>query len=673
MPEQLIQDSKMDMITLDLNPDNVELNLEKEWLLTNDRGSYSSGTIIGCNTRKYHGLLIAALHPPVERMVMLSNVLEIVHYNNKTYELSNFEFSDRLHPQGYKHLRIFHRNTGVHFEYDIEGLKVRKSIYLAHDQDTLLLTYEFSEAIGQGEFTLIPLVALRDFHTTQSSSTSLKMDHEDGVYTAHVIDPHGPAVHMYFPQGQFEWGADWWYAMRHRQETRRGQQDYEDVWAPGRFNATFENNSRITLVAHATAGMHRSTSLDVDQNKLIQALHEREQRLIETAGVIDPLDIILTKAADQFIVRRRINDNRLSTSILAGYHWFADWGRDTFISLPGLLLNTGRWDEAREVLMTFGEVLDQGQIPNRFDDYGGPPHYNSVDASLWFIIAAYQYLKVTGDNEHFMTHFRPMIEQIVDAYTRGTRDNIHTDRDWLITAGDADTQLTWMDAKCNDIAFTPRFGKAVEVNALWYNAINILTETAHDNNEKEKWQTMVRNIRHSFCELFWNENDQCLYDGVFPDGSQDATIRPNQIFAVSLPFSPLTEDQQAAVVGVVQEQLLTPCGLRSLSPKDSRYHEYYGGDQFQRDSAYHQGTVWGFLIGPFVEAYLKVHHFSPDSLEQAQSFITPLLDHLVQDACLGSVNEIFEGKEPHYPKGCIAQAWSVAELIRAKHLIEQQE
>lgn len=670
MPDQLIQEKNMDAISLTTSPDKVEELLGREWLLSNDRGSYASGTVIGCNTSKYHGLLIASLHPPVERMVMLSNVLEIVEYDGNTYELANFEFSDRLHPHGYQYLRSFRRNSGVHFEYELDGLKVTKSIYLAYDQDTLLINYDFAGVTAPVKLTLIPLVALRDFHTTQSASASLKMDHEEGIYTAHVIDPHGPAIHMYLPDGQFEWGADWWYAMRFRKETDRGHHDYEDVWAPGRFRADIESNGRLTLMAHATAGMHRSVLLNAEPDRIIQDLEERDRKLYETAGAETRIDKLLIKAADQFIVRRTINEKHVSASILAGYHWFADWGRDTFISLPGLLLCTGRYEEAREVLMTFGEVLDQGQIPNRFDDYGGPPHYNSVDASLWFINAAYKYLQVTGDRESFANHFRPMIEEIVRAYTEGTRDNIHAESDWLISAGDPETQLTWMDAKCSGITFTPRFGKAVEVNALWYNAIHILTETASNEAERQKWQDIADKIQKSFSELFWNEADRCLYDGVFPDGSRDATIRPNQAFAVSLPFSPLNPDRQKAVIDVVRKHLLTPYGLRSLSPQDSRYHPYYHGDQFQRDSAYHQGTVWGFLIGPFVEGYLKVNDCSSEALKQAGEFISPLLRHLEEDGCLGNVNEIFDAEPPHYPKGCIAQAWSIAELLRVKKMIE---
>jgi predicted glycogen debranching enzyme len=375
-------------------------------------------------------------------------------------------------------------------------------------------------------------------------------------------------------------------------------------------------------------------------------------------------------AADQFITKRRTTDENYRTTILAGFPWFADWGRDTFISLPGLLLTTGRFNEAKSVLTTFAQAADEGMIPNRFDDYGGAAYFNSVDASLWFINAAFQYFTTAGDSETFTQQFLPVIRWIVDSYHNGTRSGIHADKDDLITAGSNDTQLTWMDAKYENVAFTPRYGKAVEVNALWYNALCLLAQFYADRDIEtaKRYRAMANQAEGSFCELFWNKTAGCLNDCILPDGTVDTSIRPNQIFAVSLPFSPLLPRQQKAVVNVVQEELLTPYGLRTLSPRDSRYKGIYIGSQRYRDEAYHQGTVWPYLIGPFVEAYLKVNDFSRKSKEQAAEFIEPLMQHLTEDSCLGSVSEIFDGDVPHKPRGCIAQAWSVAELIRAYQL-----
>ncbi len=653
-----------------VSPENVDNLLEKEWLLANSRGSYSSSTVIGCNTRRYHGLLVASLLPPVERIVSLSNVLETVTINGENHELANFEFSDRLHPQGYTMLKNFRKTDGVHFLYEIEGVSVEKSIYLAHDQDTLIIQYAFSGDMDNVSFSVMPMVALRDFHSLQSSSTSLEVEENDQIVTARMLDPHGPAVHMYCPGAEFGEQLNWWYSMRYRQEAARGQQDYEDVWAPGVFQKDINGNETVTLMVSATRGVQRPGLKECNPQQVIEALRTRREQLEAKAQVKDETEKALTRAADQLIVRRMVSETQESTSILAGFHWFADWGRDTFISLPGLLLCTGRYEEAREVLDTFGSVLDMGQIPNRFDDYGGEPHYNSVDASLWFINAAYQYLQTTDDKKLFDEKFRPMIAEIITAYSQGTRDNIHAQDDGLIFAGDADTQLTWMDAKCNGISFTPRYGKAVEINALWYNALEIMANTASDDAEKKKYAAMARKVKKSFQQLFWNEQDNCLYDCVYPDGSKDGAVRPNQVFAVSLAFSALTQKQQKGIVKIVQEQLLTPYGLRSLSPLDSRYQGHYHGDQFQRDSAYHQGTVWSFLIGGFIEAFLKVNKSSAKSRKQAMDFITPLLQHLNCDACIGNVSEIFDGDFPHRPKACIAQAWGVAELLRSYKMIK---
>ena len=369
----------------------------------------------------------------------------------------------------------------------------------------------------------------------------------------------------------------------------------------------------------------------------------------------------LCLTADAFIAKRHTN-NHYRTTILAGYPWFADWGRDAFISLPGLLLSTGRFDEAKSVLTTFASAADEGMIPNRF---------NSVDASLWFINAAFSYIQASGDSKTFDKELMPTIRWIIESYHRGTRFDIHADTDGLITAGNYQTQLTWMDAKFEGVAFTPRCGKAVEVNALWYNALCLLAQY-HPGLDAEKvaqYKSMADKVRAGFCELFWNKSKGYLNDCILPDGTVDESLRPNQIFAVSLEFSPLSLSQQKSIVKAMQDHLLTPYGLRSLNVQNSRYQGIYTGPQQQRDEAYHQGTVWSFLLGPFVESFLKVNGFNRKSRKKAAEFIQPLLKHLIEDCCLGSISEIFDGDSPHKPKGCIAQAWSVAELIRAYRLI----
>lgn len=668
MPEIMDEVSARDVVDIDVS--RLDAFLEKEWLLTNCRGSYASGTVLGCHTRRYHGLLIASMHPPVERMVTISNLIETVDFDGRRHELSTFEFSDRLHPQGYRFLRQFRRNEGVHFHYEIGDLKIEKSVYLLADDDVALVSYAFSDIGQEVKVSLMPMAAMRDFHGLQNSSGSLMVTPQDGIISVHGIDPHSPAVHMTCQGATFQRGPDWWYAVRYRQEARRGQHDYEDVWIPGAFNATFTGPRRLTLVVRATAGLDRPGPMTMDVDDVASQLGQRQRELLYLADARDDDDIALVRAADQFVVRRQIGENRESTSILAGYHWFADWGRDTLIALPGLLLCTGRFPEARDVLLTFAGALDQGMIPNRFDDYGGAPHYNSVDASLWFAQAAYQYLLTSEDQRSFQENFRPVIAQILSAYEQGTRFNIHADTDGLIAAGDAQTQLTWMDAKCNGVAFTPRYGKAVEINALWINALNIMAETAPDPAQQECYAQKARHAEESFLRLFWNDRDLYLYDCISPEGTPDASLRPNQIFAVSLPFGCLDHRQQVAVVEMVRSHLLTPYGLRSLSPQDPRFRGRYEGDMFQRDSAYHQGTVWAWLIGPFVEAYLKAYRYSEQALHEARQMLGPLLRHVHENGCLGSVSEIFDGAPPFDSKGCIAQAWSVGELLRVKRLLK---
>jgi predicted glycogen debranching enzyme len=405
----------------------------------------------------------------------------------------------------------------------------------------------------------------------------------------------------------------------------------------------------------------------------MDAIRLHQKGLFKRQAPQDSVEKKLYIAADQFLIERTI-DNEQTPTILAGFPWFLDWGRDTFISLEGLCLNTGRSDVAWGVLKTFAKAVSEGMIPNRFDDYGQCPHYNSIDASLWFVHAAFRYLRQTKNISHFSHKLLPAVKWIMDSYRKGTRFDIHADTDALITGGDVDTQLTWMDARFDGISFTPRYGKAVEVNALWYSNLCELTEYYRGKNDQAAnfYGLLAGQVRHSFQEQFWNDGQGCLNDCILLPGKPDASIRPNQIFAVSLPHSPLSAVQQKGVVEVVERELLTPYGLRTLSPSDPRYKERCIGPQSQRDAAYHQGTVWAFLIGAFVEAYLKVHSFDPMAKRRCRSFLVKLLDHLDNDTCLGSISEIFDGAAPHHPRGTFAQAWSVAEVLRARQMCQKK-
>jgi predicted glycogen debranching enzyme len=381
----------------------------------------------------------------------------------------------------------------------------------------------------------------------------------------------------------------------------------------------------------------------------------------------------LVEAAGQFIVLRTMRDGRQSTTILAGYPWFGDWGRDAFISLPGLLLTTGRFEEAREVLTTFASAQHNGLIPNRYDDYGGQCAYNSVDASLWFVHAADAYVRHSHDLETWKEFLEPACLRMVEAFERGTDFDIAVDRDGLLRCGNPSTQITWMDAKSGEDVFTPRHGKPVEINALWYHVLCILADRLSENGDQRslRFETKAERIHQLFEPMFWNEATRGLYDCV-RDDEADPAIRPNQVFAVSLPHSPLSPARQRSVLSCVQEHLLTPYGLRTLSPADPRYRPRYEGGPYERDSAYHQGTVWPWLLGPFVEAYLRVHNFDASARDHCRKLLGRLLEHLAE-AGLGTLSEVYDGDPPHRPGGCIAQAWSVAETLRAWALTHSQQ
>lgn len=666
----------------------IEDLLTKEWLLTNEHGSYASSTIVGCNTRGYHGLLIGSLNPPVNRIMALAYCLEMVIVKGESFNLSTFEFNDKFTPSGFTLLKQFRQDFGVHFDYELGKLKLTKSIYLLRDKDTVALVYDFTRVSEPLEFVSRPFIGLRDFHTLQQSHAPLCSEQlGDSVLVRHDV-PNSCELLLNCPSVNFVVDRQWWFNFVYRSNKERGQAFTEDLWTPGFFKQRIEKPGKIVLWATLSPQQSRCepeelTELNIDR---VRKNLLRHQENIKRKGIsmqaskngnqVSNFET-LCLSADAFIAKRHTN-NHHRTTILAGYPWFADWGRDAFISLPGLLLSTGRFDEAKSVLTTFASAADEGMIPNRFDDRSGTTYFNSVDASLWFINASFKYLKATGDSDTFNQELMPTIRWIIESYHKGTRFDIHADTDGLITAGNYQTQLTWMDAKYEGHAFTPRCGKAVEINALWHNSLCLLAQfdaawdienSEHSARGLNDYKSMAEKVRTSFCELFWNESKGYLNDCILPDGVVEDSLRPNQIFAVSLGFSPLSPSQQKAVVKAVKKHLLTPYGLRTLNVQNSRYHGIYTGPQQQRDEAYHQGTVWSFLLGPFVESFLKVNGFSHKSKKKAAEFIQPLLKHLTEDGCLGSVSEIFDGDKPHKPKGCFAQAWGVAELIRAYQLI----
>jgi len=648
-----------------LQKSEYERHINTEWLLTNKRGSFACGTLCGTNTRRYHGLLTGAIKPVVNRTVALANCLETVITENNHFTLNNFEFDPpsnektSILPDG------FSKDTGVHFTYTTPQFKLVKSVYLMSDADVVAIVYDFSNVHEKFEFNVRPFAALRNYHYLAKRNEQFSSDWQEDFLS--VTNSNYPDARLFLAADEMAFVEDkqWWHNFFYRIEKKRGFDYTEDLWAPGYFRRTVDGPVRMVVWAGFgdTTFAHKMSGLDVDV--IIDDLKLQQKQIINNLKCKDDVIQLLAISADQFIIDKKIE--KLKTkSIIAGFPWFADWGRDAFISLEGLLLCCGRYEDANLVLLNFAYNADEGMIANFFGDDQTGASYNSMDASLWFVHAAFRYLKVSGDARGFSSRLMPVIRWIVDSYLQGTKFGIKADTDSLITGGTSETQLTWMDAKCDGVVMTPRNGKAVEINALWYNAVCNCAEFYRGKDPVlcERFQNLADRIAESFCRCFWYQQGRYLYDYVNGD-YKDASVRPNQIFAVSLPYSPLSAEQQKAVVSCVEENLLTPYGLRTLAPGDSKYIGTYRGGPSERDRAYHQGTVWPWLIGGFVEAYLKVNNYSKQSKKICAERLNPLLDHFANGSCVGSISEVFDGDEPHLPGAAFAQAWSIAEVLRA--------
>lgn len=655
--------------------------LETEWLITNKRGSFACGTLALCNTRRYHALLVGSFNPPAQRIVALSACAETIIASKGNYNLTHFEYEPPSLELPQPLPVNFKKDTGVHFEFQTDSFNLVKSIYLLPDCDIAGICYDFKNIEEEFEFTVRPFIALRDYHSLRKKTDEFSLEWSDEFLAVKSKYPPRLAGHESGEAGNPGWlflsseemgfleEQQWWYNFFYSQEKQRGYDYKEDLFSPGIFRRTIDSPVRIVLWAGFGTQDSPPQMANLDIDIIIDDINLRQKQILNNLRNKDPVVQSLAISGNDFIIDKQA-ERAKTKSIIAGFPWFLDWGRDAFISLEGLLLCTGRYEDAASVLLNFVYYADEGMIPNCFADNNSGAQYNSVDSSLWFIHAAFKYYKASGDSRIFSSRMMPVIRWIIDSYCKGTKFGIKTDDDGLITAGSDGTQLTWMDVKIGDTAVTPRFGKAVEVNSLWYNAICNCAEyyRVKDAVTARQFTEMADRITASFQSTFWYEKGQYLYDYV-NRGLKDASIRPNQIFAVSLPFSPLTSQQQKAVVDCVEKELLTPFGLRTLSPKDNRYKGKYKGDCFERDNAYHQGTVWPFLIGAFIEAYLKVNDHSKQSRKNALKMLNPLIRHFSQEGCLFSVSELFDGDAPHKAGGAFAQAWSVAELLRAYMLI----
>jgi len=631
-----------------------DLATKHEWIETNGLGGYASSTVAGANTRRYHGLLVAALRPPIERYVMLAKMDEVIHTSDKSYELSCNKYQNAIHPDGYIFLQKFEKDFFPQFTYKANGIRLKKTIACVHGENTTLLIYEAEKANQRFTLELNPLVAGRSFHelTAANGELNTQATFENGIFSCRPYEAL-PPIYLSLEGSDFSYQPAWYYHFEYTRDLERGQRGHEDLFSYGKLSVSMQEGDRIGIII--------STENPAGKDPFVMLTREslRRQRLLNQAGCKHESLEQLILAADQFIVQK----NHHYKSIIAGYPWFSDWGRDSMIALPGLCLASGRQEDAKMILKGFSRYIDQGMIPNRFPDFEQQPEYNTIDASLWFFIAVYKYWLHTQDRQFIQHEMLPALLSIIEHHDAGTRYNIRVEDDGLLSGGEDGVQLTWMDAKVDDWVVTPRKGKCVEINALWYNALEIMAHFYRTLGQKEQarhFTLRAKAVKRAFLKTFWYKEGCYLYDYV-NEYEQNTAIRPNQVFTISLPYTLLSPTRAAQVLEVIESQLLTPYGLRSLSPEDPAYRPYYTGNVWQRDAAYHQGTVWSWLMGPYIDALIRVR--GNMGREQARIIINNLIAHLGQ-AGMGSISEIFDAEPPHEPRGCYAQAWSVSELIR---------
>ncbi len=643
---------------------SLEQAEQREWLVTNGIGGFASGTVSGNLTRRYHGLLLAALHPPVGRTQMVAKFDETARYNGADYPLStNRWVSGTVEPKGYLNIESFYlEGTTPVWRFTIGDALLEKRIWMQQGENTTFMQYSLIRASNALELECQALVNYRDYHsTTHAGNWQMQVENLEHGLKVTAFDRATP-FYLSSREASIETRHDWHRDCFLPLEQYRGLDTSEDHLLAGVFRLQLEQGQSATIVlsTNPDAELDGMKSL-ADRRQLEYSLLAAWENTNKLASATPDWIEQLVLNANQFIVKRELPGDPDARSIIAGYHWFGDWGRDTMIALPGLLITTGHFDIARTVLLAFARYVDRGMLPNNFPDAGGTPEYNTVDAALWYFEAVRQYFAATHDTQTLAKLF-PVLSEIIDAHLKGTRYNIHANEsDGLICAGEEGVQLTWMDARVGSKVVTPRIGKPIEINALWYNALRTMATLAPvTGNAAEPFHKLADEVKASFSK-FWDETKGYCYDVIDAPGiGNDSSLRPNQILAVSLPESPLLPSQQKSVVDVCARRLLTSHGLRSLAMGVSDYDGHYGGSPQHRDGIYHQGTVWGWLIGPFVLAHLRVYK----NPEMARRFLEPM-GKQITTAGLGTLSEIFDGDAPFHPRGCIAQAWTVGEVLRS--------
>lgn len=646
--------------------------IKREWAVTNGIGGYAGSSMIGAHSRTHQGYLIASLHAPIERYLVFSKINETATVGTSTvsFETSQHCASGKtVYTEGQKFLTSFIYDGSVHYTYETDNFSFEKHITLKRNANVCAVAYELTAGDSDCTFTLTPLFNYRE-HSESSTPDTLKFETFTEDRTFYLVPEKNKDIAIRFQtsEGTFsERETVYDIDMQLQIEVDLETDGLDCHYCPVDLSIAVPANTTKKVSILCSIGDVNERPAPVSGTEAFSILEENARchaELFEKAGYHDSFANQLVLASDQFLTYR---ESTKMMTVLAGLPWFTDWGRDTMIAFTGLTLCTKRFKEAEEILLTFARYIRHGIVPNMFPDDNMPPLYNTVDASLWYFYAVYQYLHYNpaAEAEAFVKEqIFPHLKEIVSAYEKGTDFSIYMEDDGLIHAGSGLDQITWMDVRVGDWVATPRHGKPVEINALWYNALRIMESLCEKFDEDASaYRTRAEQVKESFNAKFWDSANQCLFDVV--DGDEpDDHIRPNQIYAVSLPFSLFPEEQEKAVVALVEKELFVGCGLRSLAPDHPDYHGIYCGALAKRDAAYHQGTAWGFLLGGFFSAYMKVNHHSSSAAENAIRMLEPVRKHLSDSGCIGSISEIFDGDAPHNPRGCYAQAWSVGEVLR---------
>lgn len=650
-------------------------SLHREWFLANGLGGFAGSSLVGANTRRYHGLLVAALRPPADRVLVLAKVDEEVTplASPTRYHLGTNLYPGTVHPAGFRHLDEFRLDPFPTWVYNLDGRRLERTFHLVHGRQAAVLRYRYLDGREPLRLELFPLVNCRNYHHTVHANVGWEFPATVGKgWVALTAYPGAPTLRLaawaYRPGAPEPAGysstGHWYYRFTYPVEAERGLDHEEDHFNPGVFTVTLAPGETAAFAAEVLTDLPEGADPGLVPLRLTSHREEEERlaQLEQVAGYHDPFLRTLVRAADAFLVHRASTG---TATVIAGYPWFTDWGRDTFLSLPGLTLVTGRFATAREVLATFARHVQDGLVPNRFPDRGEEAEYHAADASLWFICAAERYLDYSHDLPFVLGELFPVLTGIAAAYREGTRFGIHQDQDGLVAAGEEGLALTWMDARVNGRAVTPRSGKPVELTALWFNALAALARFASlagNTALASAYEARAARTRDAFLRRFWYVDGGYFLDVVDPD---DSALRPNQLLALSLPH-PVVDDPALArqALSRIRQELLTPVGLRTLCRRHPAYHGTYAGNPVERDAAYHQGTVWPWLLGPYLTALLRWSADQAAARAEALSLLQGLAGHL-SEGCLGTLPEIYDGDPPHQPRGCYAQAWSVAEPLRA--------